>query len=375
MPSFRQSRIESVQILRAVAAFEVTLAHLSASFSMMGLNPIPGFILGNAGVDLFFVISGFIMVYASEGLFGSPGASGKFMLRRVARIAPLYWAATAFQCSIYFYYGGPGLESIQPVWRNLLASLFFLPIPRETGQVSPILIPGWTLNYEMFFYLIFASLLWLTQRLNVVLALSAALIGLVTLSELIGSFTNSFFWIRYLASPIILEFIFGAWIALAFRSGITLRLRYAIPIALLGIGLICWTESPSPRDRVLTWGIGSALLFVAVVLCDWSNRISPRNVFVQLGEASYSMYIAHWLVLTEPPDILVRTFGPADHRLIYSILILSEVIAVSIISHRVVEKPLTSFLQNCIDRLYRTREARASAGAAMTLSIPSKSTN
>ncbi len=85
----------SIQALRAVAALMVLVFHLCQELTKLGADlPATTFIIGTAGVDLFFVISGFVMVYSSERLFGQPRASIQFLARRVVRIVPLYWIAT-----------------------------------------------------------------------------------------------------------------------------------------------------------------------------------------------------------------------------------------------------------------------------------------
>ena len=194
----------------------VVLAHLSVSFeALFSLKTTPNFFMGNVGVDLFFVISGFIMVYSSEAIFGSPGASGTFLRRRLVRIVPLYWAATAFQCYLYYRFGGA--EIYAPLWRNLISSLFFLPIPRDDGSVVPVLMVGWTLNFEMLFYVVFA--LAVTQR-----RMSAVIFTTVTLGSLVifGLVAGPHLpiYIRHLTNPLILEFLMGTWIAVALRAGI-----------------------------------------------------------------------------------------------------------------------------------------------------------
>ncbi|SRR6266571_871351 len=93
--------LQSIQILRAVAALLVLAGHLWATLAWLGKpDALPNFVAGAAGVDLFFVISGFVMVHSSEKFFGQPGGSVQFLLRRLARIVPLYWVATTAALAI-----------------------------------------------------------------------------------------------------------------------------------------------------------------------------------------------------------------------------------------------------------------------------------
>jgi exopolysaccharide production protein ExoZ len=129
-------QLKSIQILRAAAALGVLLDHAGR-----WLDVAPIVDIGAAGVDLFFVISGFIMVYTSERLFGQTGAPQRFLARRIIRIVPLYWTLTAFAALVLFGFGP-----------NTLGSYLFIPTHR-----GPILTVGWTLNYEMMFYSLFAT--------------------------------------------------------------------------------------------------------------------------------------------------------------------------------------------------------------------------
>src|ERR1700733_8304140 len=134
------SRLLSIQILRAVAALSVMITHL-----WWGLFT-PDFFLGAVGVDLFFVISGFIMVYVSEPLFGQKSSPTTFFVRRVVRIVPLYWMIT-----VAILIGGHSL-GLRPntTWLNIVGSFMFIPTTHADGTTEPVLLVGWTLNYEMF---------------------------------------------------------------------------------------------------------------------------------------------------------------------------------------------------------------------------------
>ena len=170
----------SIQVLRAVAALAIVFAHLWPTFVFLGLpTAVANFLLGAAGVDLFFVISGFIMVYTSKPLFSQPGAPLYFFVRRIVRIVPLYWAATTVVL-IFYLKTSFDLSERNLTWMNVIASYLFLPLPHLNGQTEPILGVGWTLNYEMFFYVVFAFATLLSQRWAV-LAVTAFFIAVLTL--------------------------------------------------------------------------------------------------------------------------------------------------------------------------------------------------
>ena len=159
IPGERGGRsLQGLQVLRAVAALGVVFHHLPIFLEgKLGLTGVvPPLLLGAAGVDLFFVISGFIMVYSSEPLFGRPHAPRVFLLRRLSRIVPLYWAATSFLLG-YLLLVGVAFVRVNLPWDVILTSYAFIPFPRRDGLMMPVLNVGWTLNYEMFFYLVFAA--------------------------------------------------------------------------------------------------------------------------------------------------------------------------------------------------------------------------
>ena len=244
----------------------------------------PRFWWGQAGVDLFFVVSGFIMVYVSRDVFGKPGAAIDFLQRRIIRIVPLYWIAT----------GAFVLLINHAVDKYVLLSMFFVPF-----DPFPIVRPGWTLNYEMAFYLLFAGFLWLS-RAKAVIALCALLVAVV----LVGLVAwQQSFAVTFYCNPIILEFGFGSLIGLAYCEGIRLSKGIALLVAAAGItGFTAVTMyygdpySDIIRLRFVAWGLPAVCLVAAAALHPWPRRATPRPL-VLLGEASFSLYLSHWITL------------------------------------------------------------------------------
>jgi exopolysaccharide production protein ExoZ len=145
--------LNSIQYLRAVAAVMVPYHHARAR--LPGIYEVLPNPLGGAGVDLFFVISGFIMVITTAGRGSRPG---DFMLRRIARIVPSYWFYTT--ALALFIVAMPGVLNLSVTLPHYLESIFFVPHVSRDNQLSfctgerslqPLLQPGWTLNFEMFF--------------------------------------------------------------------------------------------------------------------------------------------------------------------------------------------------------------------------------
>ncbi len=324
-------QLNNLQILRALAAVGVVLAHLTHSYRVLynAGNTVPDFFLGNAGVDLFFVISGFIMVYASERLFGAPSAGWRFIGRRIARIVPLYWLATLYA----YWMAGGNFKQLE-----IIGSFFFLPFPTASG--GPILIVGWTLNYEMFFYFVFAFAVFLARGRAVILA-SAIIIGLIFLGE-VTSLRISPIW-RHFTNPLMFEFVMGMWIAMLFRCDIYPSPRWATwGLAIIGLCLVWFSKSDGGQnfERVGTWGLGFSLFVAGVVL----GRIEPSGgvwkPLIFIGDASYAIYLTHWFVVLSPPTTL-RDIGPTSSPTVYSIAIISYAIAIGCIVHLIVERPIS----------------------------------
>ena len=183
--NFNATQYTSIQVLRAVAALSVLLYHA-------GL-----FNIGYGGVDVFFVISGFIM-----GTIGVREAPNEFFGKRLIRIVPLYWAVTIAMCLLSLLPGA--FQQFTFDLPRLVKSLLFIPhVDVPTGRVWPLLVPGWTLNYEMFFYAVFAIGLALGRPVMLSVTLMIALVA----TGLLVAPTNSI-WATY-TNPMLLEFVSG----------------------------------------------------------------------------------------------------------------------------------------------------------------------
>jgi peptidoglycan/LPS O-acetylase OafA/YrhL len=277
----------SVQYARGVAAVSVVLFH---AFNDAGVTHYPEQVL-QAGVDLFFAISGFIMWVTT---FGSGIGSRAFLGKRIRRIVPLYWLFTAFAVSIAVI--APQLGKRTGIG-DAIASFLFLPAQNTaTHAVEPVIAPGWTLNHEMLFYVIFAVALILpaVPRFVAVIGLNVALVlvGLVFHSPLVVSFYSN---------PIILEFVFGVAVGWIYTSGRSASRRVSTAVVACGalamIGLAAaWGQEV--WLRVVVWGLPAAVILLALALTEnfRSVRLRPRWLFV--GDASYSIYIVHGVFLS-----------------------------------------------------------------------------
>ena len=262
--------VYGIQILRALAATMVVIVHLGRTFQLKaGIDPTLVTFNGTAGVDLFFVISGFVMVNSTPlGL--DPGV---FLRRRLARIAPLYWLLTLL-------YGGtlmalPGLSQFRVVRPgNFLLAFLFLPSHDTQGQILPPLEQGWTLVYEMFFYVCFALVSYAAFRRRVAW-LAAGFGFLIMIGQVVPPGHNPA--LATYTNPVLLEFVLGCVLAKlydrqALMAGPVLS---SVLIALSAIGL---AASPvlmaSGWPRVLCWGVPAGLVAWGCLLY---TSPSPRD--------------------------------------------------------------------------------------------------
>jgi exopolysaccharide production protein ExoZ len=340
--------LPSIQILRAVAALAVLISHLSGSLAEFGYfpNPVPVFDFGAAGVDLFFVISGFIMVYTSERLFAEPGAPQRFFSRRLIRIFPLYWALTTITVAASGWHGLSLPEHL--AWKNIIGSYLLFPMTGSNGGAFPVLVQAWTLYYEMFFYALFAFVIVFPKHFAVVI-LTVIFVVVVSVARLVGP-NLEVPWSIW-SAPIIYEFVFGMWIALAFRSG--WRLHPAVccigAIAVLTLmvtahqyGLIDERPLTSNYSRPLIWGTGAALIVATFALADVTRSLpTVLRPLVVLGDASYALYLVHEFVPLGLHAIHApRIVDPASYPFSYSAL--TAAIAI-----------LSALLLNVLDQKFR----------------------
>ena len=274
-----------IQYLRGIAALMVAWHH--------GINQIAGLEehfplrFGTSGVDLFFVISGFIMVMTTAGKHVTPGF---FMARRIVRVVPLYWVLTLALAAVVL--AAPSIfRTTLLTSASLAQSLLFIPhlSPSHAGMVWPILVPGWTLNYEMFFYLVFAASLAFRHRLAV---LVATLTALVAAGYVLGPFTSPI--ARTYTDPILLEFVAGAVIGHLWLAGrLKLPMLASISGAVIGAALLVLRDAAPLASY--TQLLGAVLVVIGSL--NMSRLEWQSGMLRALGDASYSIYLTHVFTL------------------------------------------------------------------------------
>lgn len=364
----KANRLELIQALRALAALTVVLGHaLHETFSFPGHNSgaLGTFVMerSGAGVDLFFAISGFVMIYASRNLFATPNAAGTFLFRRVARIVPLYWAVTSIFLLVLA--ASPHLLSTgAPTPGEIIKSYFFIPyFALETALAQPIYKLGWTLNYEMFFYVLLACAIALPRR-RAVLALTVSLSVLAIAGAFVRTGNEPWaFWTH----PIIIEFGAGAILGSLYIDDV--RLPKGVAWALIGVAVFVFVMAPLPAAgtiydsyRPLFWGIPAVLVLASATLCGpVALHGTITHTAVLLGDASYSIYLLHPMVIRALRIFWEKmALSSTLPGWMFVLTVVIATIVISLVAYRWFERPLTNWLQKWGDRSAAPTVSRAS---------------
>lgn len=313
--------LPQVQALRGLAAGLVVIDHALTFAVGHGLPAEPttriAWALGDLGVAVFFVISGFIMVVATPESVGLADASA-FLRRRAIRVIPLYWICTAAAIALI------GLG----VWRSaspasvetIVKSALFIPYQDATGWPRPILGPGWTLNYEAFFYLLFAVSLLAPRRVGLF-----ALIGLLCALSVAG--------VLLAPTDPVLRFYTAPWLLL-FAAGV-------------GLGAV-------HLRRPIRWLRSSAPSFVLAV-----------------GDASYSLYLTHFFVLLVVAKLWTVAGSPMAPAFV--VFAVASTIPPALLCHRILERPLLAWLRALTENTVPKVDAAARGAVEVKDAIASRS--
>ena len=309
-----------------------------------GTNTIlPGlFEFGMFGVDLFFVISGFVMVTVTRGKFQIQKQALRFIYHRVARIYPTYWFYTILVLFVFL---------IQPSWVNssqgsqvdILAS--FLLLPSET---LPLVMVGWTLIHEMYFYLIYFLILLLVSERNMPAAIILWGVAIVLSNIFLASASPI---IKMVTHPLTIEFIAGCFLAIIyFKTKSEIEVRILLLVACLALIASLYghhyyqniTGEIEPKNwwRFLIYGIPAILIIYCFTNIEKSGYVIHSSL-IKIGDASYSIYLSHILTLSAAGRVwgMFSTNAVYDNIIMIPVLLLLAIM-VGVFSYILVEKPL-----------------------------------
>ena len=320
----------SIQYLRGIASVFVLTQHaIHKSESKYGIGS-NAFSIGESGVDLFFIISGFIIAYTSNKHFDL----GKFIYSRITRIIPMYWLVTS--AALLALAVIPEAVNSSGGKPAILESYLLLP-----SADSYLIKNGWTLSYEMYFYFIFALTL-LTTNDN---SYNTTLFSILLLSAL-GLAIQGNLYFEYATNYILLEFVFGI-IIFKYYEKIPKSACYAL-ISTGITALLIVNIMQIELKRTIAYGVPWSILVMGLVSLDSKSNWKASNKFTYalklLGDSSYSLYLVH-------PFTLVASFYACSFFLssTYFNQITLISIAISLIvghlSFEYVEKPILARLK------------------------------
>ena len=336
-------RSSNIQLLRALASLGVVGHHLTfylqkyiAVGSYGGLPEVLA-----SGVDIFFVLSGFLM--AETAL--RRREPGTFLRARIERVIPMYWLATLVAAlmataGLRIF----GLDGVSP--GQLLESLFFLP-PSGSGVAAfPIVYVGWTLNYELLFYALFAASMWIPGEQR---RLTALFVMFCLLQ--VGGLVSNNLYLRYWGSPLVIEFALGIMLSLYART-YAFSPRHAFTSIVVAACLLAATELLDTRAelhplRFVLWGVPAAMIVFAAISLEKHDRYLDRPWLSLLGDASFSIYLVHPFALQIIGKLSLK-LGLHGTLLLDAVSVLcagSAAVLGGIFAHAQVEKPIDQWLR------------------------------
>lgn len=342
----------SIHYLRGIAATLVVIHHIPIYLLNHGVNLDWSFHLGSVGVDIFFIISGFVMYLSIMGICNKKDAI-YFFIRRIVRIVPLYWSVTLVTFTLtYFlpsFFSANGYSASE-----LVKSMFFIPYANESNDMRPIVSQGWTLNFEMFFY----AVLTFALILNINRAKTIAVLFL-TISCLINA-TLPLSSKYQLFSPIVGEFCLGLLTAnLLLNNKLSISYKFNLFfIIFLLIGFFGITESMVSNisfERLATCGVLSFLLVFSFLIVEKRMLFDNKKFFyskslIMLGDASYSIYLTHGFSFSIAWK-LTKHLQLSDY--LYSILFLLVSIILGVACYMFVEKAITLHLNKVLKGIFK----------------------
>jgi peptidoglycan/LPS O-acetylase OafA/YrhL len=347
------SRLLSIQALRGIAALLVVFNHAWDQLPWFKARfPLP---IGHSGVDLFFVISGFVMVFITTEREHSPGS---FAAARIIRIVPLYWFYT-FAAAILLLTAPQLFGRNEFTLAHLIQSLAFVPhwAPADPHSISPMVKLGWTLNYEMFFYAVFtiAMVISTKARVWISLAVLIALAGLGTFIHNGGVAT-----IQVYTDNIVLEFAFGMMLAKLFGVMKPFKGDFAVACALIlvgAVGIVVDAQWFEIYPRCLVYGLPAAAAVLGCLILEAGHYGKFNRLLLLTGDASYSIYLAHLFPLAilrfawNRLDLPTVGWGATT---IFVMLCWCLGVCAGIVSYLAIERPLSRVARRAAKHLMGT---------------------
>jgi len=337
-PTASRPTYRLIQVLRAIAALMVVVHHAILMLHERNGLPVGNWINGGAGVDIFFVISGFVMTISSALLRGTRHPARTFLARRLERIVPMYWLLTTLKVLLVLTVPVLAINGLGTLW-HVIASYLFLPTAQE-----PVVVVGWTLIYEMAFYVLFACVLALRAPLLKTLAPVLVVLALLPLIPHLSLPVM----VAWYTKTIVLDFLYGIMLALGLRWVLQMPSAFAIVLVVAGfVPLLIWPGPNFSFWRGVLWGLPAAAVVAGALALErrWGTKI-PRWT-LELGDASYSIYLVHGFVLPVFGVMLaylgVQWWGVVPVSVV--VMVVLSAVCGDIV-YRLVERPITQWFKS-----------------------------
>lgn len=347
-------KLNSIQFLRAVAALLVVYEHSMDFQISFGTSSQQNFYnldnFGCIGVDLFFVISGFIITYVANN-YNGVDAGFQFLKKRFWRINPVYYIASLLFLTVtLFQYE---LKGTMSAINSFIDTLLIIPATGNLNSFKPMLVVGWTLSFEWFFYLLFFALI-LGNVKRKTIYLPSIILVLIGIGQLIQPYDLR---LQFITNPIMLEFVLGVIICQLYLNNI--KIPAWVAAASLVAGMICYAllirfgfgnvwyyeytiNGKISLHKFLIWGIPSSAIVFGCIFLEkngYLSRLFSNRLSQLLGDASYSIYLIHIIILNILTTVYIKTnfFWQGDIMIWLQLIVTT---AVAIAFYQLVEKPL-----------------------------------
>jgi exopolysaccharide production protein ExoZ len=369
------NKIEGLQLGRALAVLSVLVFHI-AGLSVEyrhGCFYAPWTQVLRAGVDVFFVISGVVMVVTTWRRMEEPGTAKRFLIHRVTRIYPPYLTLTIVLAAFWIMH--PAAVNANTGGVDLFASLTLWPSNR-----LPLVQVGWTLSFELMFYFVFFLMIaflrraWLPGALLLWTAAVIAgtiLIGIDSSGSILRVFPNA----RFFFSLYVIEFVAGCFVGLAF-----LKVNFTAPRACGAIAMALFAAEAAAFQaknfggngqlgfRVLLFGLPAVLLVYSLLPA--RHKGNPRFLqrwLIRCGNASYSIYLVHLPVVHFAYRYLWKPFDGPAARPLFPVFAGALALAASAVFYRGIEKPSSLWARRWLESVFRVPEKASAAHPAPAL--------
>ncbi len=327
-------KLDLLQLGRAMAAILVLMYHLTSKVSdvyIPGYNFLNGiFRNGQTGVDFFFVLSGFIIYYTQSKNIGKKDRASKFIFSRLARVYPIYLFITITFIIAYVIF--PDMQKDNFSVAVIIKSLLLIP---QTKPIDPV---AWTLSYEMLFYLMFFSIILFDKKKSKIIISTWVIITLLNTINIIN--VQEIPVLNFLFSNLNLEFIIGC-----FSAYVVKKHEFKQPVFLVIIGTVIFFIPWSMDIRIL-YAIGAMFIVIGFANMNLYKHIRSPKLFVYLGDASYSIYLSHWMSLAVILKVLLKLNLDKSLGSFITVSITAILsIGVSCFIYSFIEKPLTKYVK------------------------------